>query len=151
MTPEHWQKVKEIFQAAVDCEPSERSAFLAKACVGDESLRKEVESLIARMDVVLTTRLHGMVLAIKNGVPAVVIDPVAGGAKIRRQAETLGWPVVFSTEQVSDEALDRAFADCLQAPARAMARACAGRAAEVLDGCRREFLASLQGRAQRKG
>ena len=111
----------------------------------------EVESLIARMDVVLTTRLHGMVLALKNGVPAVVIDPVAGGAKIRRQAETLGWPVVFSTEQVSDEALDRAFADCLQAPARAMARACAGRAAEVLDGCRREFLASLQGRAQRKG
>src|SRR5262245_52851065 len=30
----------------------------------------QVESLIARMDLVLTTRLHGMVLAIKNGVPA---------------------------------------------------------------------------------
>ena len=52
----------------------------------------EVESLIARMDVVLTTRLHGMVLALKNGVPAIAIDPIAGGAKIRRQAETIGWP-----------------------------------------------------------
>jgi polysaccharide pyruvyl transferase WcaK-like protein len=29
----------------------------------------EVESLIARMDVVLTTRLHGTVLSLKNGVP----------------------------------------------------------------------------------
>jgi exopolysaccharide biosynthesis predicted pyruvyltransferase EpsI len=45
----------------------------------------EVESLIARMDVVLTTRLHGMVLALKNGVPAIAIDSVAGGAKVRRQ------------------------------------------------------------------
>src|SRR5437016_6221025 len=36
----------------------------------------EVESLIARMDLVLTTRLHGMVLALKHGVPAVAVDPV---------------------------------------------------------------------------
>src|SRR5262249_15620796 len=30
----------------------------------------EVESLIARVDLMVTTRLHGMVLALKNGVPA---------------------------------------------------------------------------------
>src|SRR5256885_16934760 len=47
MTPERWQKVKEIFQSALDRAPYERSAFLANACGGDESLRKEVESLIA--------------------------------------------------------------------------------------------------------
>ena len=45
---------------------------------------EEVESLIARMDVVLTTRLHGLVLALKHGVPVVAIDPIAGGAKLRR-------------------------------------------------------------------
>ena len=31
----------------------------------------EIESLIGRMDMVVTTRLHGMVLALKNGVPAI--------------------------------------------------------------------------------
>jgi len=47
MTPERWQRVKEIFQAALERAPGERSAFLAEACRGDESLRKEAESLIA--------------------------------------------------------------------------------------------------------
>ena len=52
----------------------------------------EVESVIRKMDVVMTTRLHGLVLAIKNGVPVIAIDPVAGGAKIKRQAESIDWP-----------------------------------------------------------
>jgi eukaryotic-like serine/threonine-protein kinase len=47
MKPERWQKVKEIFQAALDCAPADRSAFVSKACDGDEELRKEVESLIS--------------------------------------------------------------------------------------------------------
>src|SRR5437870_5010445 len=46
MTRERWQKVKEIFQAAVDRAPGEQSDFLASACGEDEMLRKEVESLI---------------------------------------------------------------------------------------------------------
>jgi eukaryotic-like serine/threonine-protein kinase len=47
MTPERWQRVKGIFQAALDLPPGERSAFLSKACDGDEHLRGEVESLLA--------------------------------------------------------------------------------------------------------
>src|SRR5437016_2077840 len=47
MTPERWQKVKEMFEAVLDRTPGERSAFLSSACGGDESLRREVESLLA--------------------------------------------------------------------------------------------------------
>ncbi|HEY8203613.1 MAG TPA: protein kinase, partial [Pyrinomonadaceae bacterium] len=47
MTPERWQKVKEIFQAAQDRRPADRALFLAGACGGDDALRKEVESLLA--------------------------------------------------------------------------------------------------------
>src|SRR5438034_790546 len=46
MTPERWQKVKEIFQAALKLEPAHRPAFLARACDGDVDLRREVDSLI---------------------------------------------------------------------------------------------------------
>src|SRR5437763_4974995 len=46
MTPEHWQQVKEVLNAALGRAPSERAAFINKACGGDESLRHEVESLI---------------------------------------------------------------------------------------------------------
>jgi serine/threonine protein kinase len=47
MTPERWQQAKEIFHSAIGRAPGERSTFLANACLGDERLRQEVESLIA--------------------------------------------------------------------------------------------------------
>ncbi len=47
MTPERWQQVKQIFSSAIEYAPEERALFLANACPGDESLRKEVEELIA--------------------------------------------------------------------------------------------------------
>src|SRR4029079_9972403 len=93
---------------------------------------EEVESLIARMDVVLTTRLHGTFLAWKNGVPALAIDPVAGGAKIRRQAETIGWPMVFDGAAIDEQELAKAFAWCLTEEARRQAAQCAARAQTIL-------------------
>ena len=47
MTPKRWQKVKEIFHAALDKPAVERTQFVGDACDGDEELRKEVESLLA--------------------------------------------------------------------------------------------------------
>src|ERR1044071_7664233 len=46
MTPERWQQVKELFTAALDRDAAERPSFLARACAGDEALRKEVEDLL---------------------------------------------------------------------------------------------------------
>jgi eukaryotic-like serine/threonine-protein kinase len=50
MTPERWHRVKEIFETALECAPGERPAFLTQVCDGDESLRSEVESLLASYD-----------------------------------------------------------------------------------------------------
>jgi serine/threonine protein kinase len=47
MTPERWQRVKEVFQAALDHAPRERLSFISAACGADEDLRHEVESLIS--------------------------------------------------------------------------------------------------------
>jgi eukaryotic-like serine/threonine-protein kinase len=46
MTPERWQQVNEIFQAAIELEGAQRTAFLDNSCAGDKELRSEVESLI---------------------------------------------------------------------------------------------------------
>jgi hypothetical protein len=85
----------------------------------------EIESLVARMDVVLTTRMHGLALALKNGVPVVAVDPVLGGAKVKRQAETLRWPCAFTPETATQESLRRAYDFCLSEEARAKANECA--------------------------
>jgi serine/threonine protein kinase/tetratricopeptide (TPR) repeat protein len=47
MTPERWQRIQDLFHAALQHEPSQRPAFLADACAGDVSLQREVESLLA--------------------------------------------------------------------------------------------------------
>jgi hypothetical protein len=83
------------------------------------------ESVCERLDVVLTTRLHGMVLALKRGVPAVVLDAVKGGDKVTRQACAIRWPEVFDSWTASDEELDAALSRCLSDGARARARECA--------------------------
>ena len=103
----------------------------------------EIESLIARMDVVITTRMHGMILALKNGVPAVVVDSVAGGAKIARQGKTIGWPLVFTVDDLSDETLREAFHRCLTPEARAEARACAAKARSTVEQVRDRFVREI--------
>jgi hypothetical protein len=106
--------------------------------------RAEVESLLARMDVVITTRLHGTVLSLRNGVPALVIDPEVGGGRIRRQAEAIGWPVRFTVDALDDSELERALAYCLSEPARELARHCAAAAMLRLGTIREEFLAAVR-------
>ena len=46
MTPERWQEVKKALAGALERTPAERRAYLDQACA-DDSLRREVESLIA--------------------------------------------------------------------------------------------------------
>src|SRR5213080_497898 len=46
MKAERWKQVNDLFQAAVERAPAERAAFLDEACRGDESLRREVGSLL---------------------------------------------------------------------------------------------------------
>ncbi|MCK6690761.1 MAG: polysaccharide pyruvyl transferase family protein [Thermoanaerobaculia bacterium] len=103
----------------------------------------EVEALIAKMDLVITTRLHGTVLALKNGVPAIPIDPIAGGAKITKQVNTLGWPVLFQADKLEDEALRAAFAFCLTRQARVTAAACGLNASARLEQVGRQLIGQL--------
>src|SRR5215471_15500063 len=47
MDPERWQKVEQLYHAALEREENERDGFLREVCAGDEGLRHEVESLLA--------------------------------------------------------------------------------------------------------
>jgi hypothetical protein len=104
----------------------------------------EVESLIARMDAVVTTRLHGLVLGLKNGVPALAIDPVAGGAKIKRQAASVGWPAAITVDRLEIGQLSRALDFCLSSKGREMAARCAQKARSRLEELQEEFNAAMR-------
>jgi hypothetical protein len=50
MTPERWQQVKEVLNGALELAPEERPAYLDQVCARDQSLRQDVESLLASSD-----------------------------------------------------------------------------------------------------
>jgi hypothetical protein len=105
---------------------------------------EQFESICARVDVMLTNRLHGTVLSLKNGVPVIAIDAIAGGGKVLRQAGAIGWPEVFAIDQATDAALDEALARCLHPDGRKRALACAAGTREALSGFSSDFAAALQ-------
>jgi hypothetical protein len=86
----------------------------------------QLHAVFRRLDVVVTTRLHGLVLALRAGVPAVAVDPVSGGAKVTAQAAALGWPAVLSAQDTTPAALDHWLGWCLSPPGRNLARTAGG-------------------------
>jgi serine/threonine protein kinase len=59
MTPERWERVKNLYDAAHARPQAERAAFLAQATAGDDELRREVENLLGQP--VATAALVGRV------------------------------------------------------------------------------------------
>ena len=47
MTPERWQHVKQVLAAALELDPTERSAYLDRSYAADASLRVDIEPLLA--------------------------------------------------------------------------------------------------------
>ena len=103
----------------------------------------EVESLIAKMDLVITTRLHGAVLAIKNGIPVIAIDPISGGAKITSQVRSLHWPILLNAESLDENKLMEAFNYCLTRGARIKAIECAAVAVKKIETLKENLLSQL--------
>ena len=91
----------------------------------------------------VTTCLYGTVLALKNGVPVIDINPGGEEGKIRRQTEAIVWPVVFGVSDLTEEALQRAFDYCLTEHARAKARECFQQALKIAREVSDRFISTL--------
>jgi Polysaccharide pyruvyl transferase len=78
-----------------------------------ERFPSQVEALVRRADVVVSMRLHGLVLGLAHGVPVIACDAVVGGAKVSAQAAALGWPVVLRAGEIDPATLDAALEHAL--------------------------------------
>src|ERR1041385_8314716 len=47
MKADRWQKIEQVFHAALERKPEERARFLHETCAGDSSLYGDVEALLA--------------------------------------------------------------------------------------------------------
>ncbi len=46
MTPERWQRIEQLYHLALEQSPDERASWLMESCVGDDQLRREIETLL---------------------------------------------------------------------------------------------------------
>jgi serine/threonine protein kinase len=98
MTPERLQEVEQLYHATLEHEGADRELFLQGACAGDESLRQEVELLLAHdkeaEDIIESSALEAMAKALAKDPSHLNLhsDPVRLGQTIShyRVIEKLG-------------------------------------------------------------
>ena len=103
MTRDSTPDPAELFEAALDLDPSERAEFLNKACAGNSELRAEVESLLAADEEAaefLESPLRGV--AAQRAQPESAVSPVGkqiGRYRILGTIGTGGMGTVYEAEQ----------------------------------------------------
>ena len=99
MTPERWQQIDHVFQAAIELQPDERAAFLDRACAGDETLRKEVEALLnfdkQELSIIETPVLDVAANLLANAEPELAVGQRIGHYKILDLLGTGGMGEVY--------------------------------------------------------
>ena len=110
MTPERWQRVKSIFDEAVDRNPEQREALLEEQCGEDKELLEQVRSLLASdhatTDSVLVSPLAGGGAAAAFAA-AQAVDPMigrtAGPYRVIREIGRGGMGCVYLAQRADDQ------------------------------------------------
>ncbi|HKY05191.1 MAG TPA: serine/threonine-protein kinase, partial [Blastocatellia bacterium] len=72
MNPEQWRKIQDLFEAALERPADERASFLARACEGDEEMRRRVEAMLAadaQDDLLVDRPAYGAASALATSMP----------------------------------------------------------------------------------
>ncbi|MFI6007478.1 polysaccharide pyruvyl transferase family protein [Streptomyces sp. NPDC051243] len=97
----------------LDCAPVELETRLDSRDWRLNTTADQFQSVLPRLDCVVTDRLHGLVLALRAGTPVLAVDPVVGGAKVTAQARACHWPALVPAERLDTGELDRWWNWCL--------------------------------------
>jgi hypothetical protein len=82
----------------------------------DPKRSEQIMEYFGRCKFVITTRMHGGVLALCDGIPALGIDQISGGAKLHAVLSTVGWPYVLKAEDAKLATLEPVINEFMKMP-----------------------------------
>jgi hypothetical protein len=99
-----WREANLIFTAFIDLVSQYRPVRVVE--IENHLLRSRrtpeaIEQQYAECDLVLTTRFHGAVTALRQNVPFIALDQIRSGAKVLPLLSGLGWDAVYEVETVN--------------------------------------------------
>src|SRR6184192_1220499 len=103
----HWEKVQALFEQALELPETERAKFLEQKCIGDDALRREVESLLdshASAGAFIDERsLFFSEEDFQNGDEAVPPGQLIGAYRIVREIGRGGMGTVYLAERADEQ------------------------------------------------
>jgi hypothetical protein len=107
---------------------------------------KSFENIISRLDVVISSRLHGTVFSLKNGTPVVAIDAISGGAKLTKQVNSIGWDIILNGDDITPLKIKQSVQRCLTDEIKQKAAKVKQMACNTLDSIEDKFISDIKSR-----
>ena len=94
MTPELWEKVRDIFADAREVPMVRRAGYVAQACAGDRELRQEVEALLETADEIDESFIEEPLVP-REPEPAIAQGDTLGAYEVQREIGRGGMGAVY--------------------------------------------------------
>ena len=104
----------------------------------------QIISAITKMDIVITTRLHGSILSLKAHTPFIAIDPISKGAKVTKQVGKIGWPYLINVDDLTPDNLKRLIQRALSSESKSLTYDIENKCLELYKNNRDSMLSKLK-------